>query len=362
MKKIFPILVLVLVAGGAWYFLSSSKPGNGGQAGGTAVQGTQSPAQQGAAETSTAGGSSATAAGAGSLAGQGGESEEATADENVKPATDLYKNANDAFEAVRKGATDYDDLILEQFAELGEDCSWCPEFYGMVKQSMLSGDTPDDQKSYYAEILSVSGKPENLAVLIDAIKGAKDQDAADVYAEALEVAMGNEKTVGFLGEQLDTDNQVLKESLIAAITNHGSPLAIDLLYKETVKHKDADGYYSLGIGLGEVIPEEQSLPFLTNLANKRDQYSHLAVKALLNYGTDGLRIVMDTLSNSSDSEFDRKMLEDAIDHVNYEEETEQLVKNVLKTEKNPVVVDFAKQILQEFQVEGAEEGGFSKAE
>lgn len=352
MKKLFPIILLVFIAGGAWYFLS--KPGEHGQ---TEQSGSSNNQPAGTGEIGQPAGGEP-AAGAAATEAKSGEAEDDLAEEeNIRPATELYKSADEAFEAVRKGAADYEDLVLEQFSELGEECSWCPQFYEQVKQAMLSPDASEDQKSYYAEVLAISGRPENLATLVDAVKTAKSEDAADVYAEALEVAMGNDKTVQYLGEQLETDNQVLKESLIAAITNHGSPLAVDLLYKETVKHNDPDGYYSLGIGLGEVIPEEQSLPYLSDLANKRDQYSHLAVKALLNYGTEGLRMVMDTLNNSSDPEFDRKMLADAIDHVNYEEETEQYVKNVLKTSKNPVAIDLSKQILQEFQVEGDDPEG-----
>ena len=147
------------------------------------------------------------------------------------------------------------------------------------------------------------------------------------------------------------ENELLQESVVAAITNHGSRLAVDVLYKHTVESGDPDGYYSLGIGLGEIIPEEESLPYLTELATKRDPYSHLAVKSLLNYGTDGLKTVIEILENSDDPEFDRQMLEDAVDHVNYEEETEGYLKQIMSNTEKPVVTEFAKEILEDFELE-----------
>lgn len=275
--------------------------------------------------------------------------------EEIRPATELYNSAEEAFNAIKKGSESYDDSVLEQFSDLEKDCRWCDELYNKVQEAMLNASTEEEQRSYFAEILASSGKPENIAALISAMKDAKSEDDADTYLEALEITMGDDKTVDYLSSQLDTDNEKLKSSLIAAITNHGTPLAIETLYEQTVQSGDTDGYYSLGIGLGEVIPDEESLPFLTELVNKRDQYSHLAVKALLNYGVDGLRVVFDTLELSSDAETDRKMLKDAIDHVSYEEETEAYAKEILNKSKNPVVQDFAREIIKEFDVEDLED-------
>jgi hypothetical protein len=220
---------------------------------------------------------------------------------------------------------------------------------------MLDPESSDDQKSYYAEVLAISGEPSNIETIVNAIKEAPDPDNADLYAGALEVTIGDDDTVKYLQTQLDTDNSKLHDSVLAAITNHGSPLAIQTIYDETVKNGDPDGFYSLGIGLGEVVPDEQSIPLLTELANKRDDYSHLAIKALLNSGIDGLRVVIDTLNASTDLEGDKKLLKDAVDHVSLEDETEAYARELIKTSSNPLVLNFANQILEEFEVEEDDE-------
>lgn len=354
MNKIFPIVLVIILVAGAWYFIASpdekptpDKTSSSTRSGDTGVK-----------QDDTSGPDKDRTSGVPGQSDQVTDIDDDLYEEDIRPATDLYNSAEDAFEAVKKGAVDYDDLVLEQFAELGEDCTWCPDFYSEIKTAMLEPDASEDFKSYYAEILAISGKPDNLETLIDAIKEAQDEDSADIFAEALEVTLGDNKTVEFLGNNLESDNELLKESVIAAITNHGSPLAIDLLYQETIKEKDPDGFYSLGIGLGEVIPDEESLPYLTELANKRDSYSHLAVKALLNYGVEGLRSVVDIISNSQDNEVSRQMLEDAIDHVNFEEETEEYVKELAKSATNPVVKQFAKEVLEDFELEEDEEEEF----
>jgi hypothetical protein len=73
---------------------------------------------------------------------------------------------------------------------------------------------------------------------------------------------------------------------------------------------------------------------------------------------DGLRTVFDELETSRDPEGDRKMLKDAIDHVNFEDGLEEYLKQKIETTKQPVVSEFAKKILEEFS---QQEGGQSLA-
>ncbi|NLF24101.1 MAG: hypothetical protein GX589_00375 [Deltaproteobacteria bacterium] len=353
MKKIFPLILVLLVAGLIWYLTSSDQ--------------SSTPAPSSAAKTSTDNkGSKAARAASTTRKDDGGLSERqgrpssepqegGEEDLTIRPAAEMYKSAEEAFEAIRKGSVDYDDLILEQFSDPGEDCSWCPEFYSQIKDELSSPETSDDQKSYYAEVLAISGKVENISALIDAVRNAPNQETSEIFAEALEVTSGSDASVKFLGEQMDTDNQLLKESLVAAITNHGSKLAVDTLYRKTVEAGDPDGFYSSGIGLGEIIPEEESIPALTELAGKRDAYSHLAVKALLNYGPEGLRIVNDIITNSPDTEVNKQLLQNAEDHVNYDEQTEGMLKEIVASSKSQVMVDFAREQLKQMEEEARED-------
>jgi len=52
------------------------------------------------------------------------------------------------------------------------------------------------------------------------------------------------------------------------------------------------------------------------------------------------------------------MLKDAIDHVNYEEETEEYLRKLVGSAKDPVVLQFTKEVLADFDLdeEDFEEG------
>lgn len=274
-------------------------------------------------------------------------------DEEVKPAIDLYSNADEAINSILKGAKDYDDLILEQFAQMPKNCSWCADFYARVNEMMLA-EKDEDTKSYLAEVLSISGSVENAATLINAIKNSGNDVDADIYAEALEIAMGDNDLVSFLSNNLDTDNELLKESVLAALTNHGSREAIESIYDFTVKSGDPDGFYSLGIGLGEIIPDETSYPLLRQLAEKRDSYSHLAIKALLNSGDQGLKEVVNIISSSPQDDTTRQLLNDAVDHVAYDEDTEAYLQELRKNSSNPLVKEFVENIMDELELESSD--------
>ena len=280
--------------------------------------------------------------------------------ENIRPAAAMYTSAQQAFDAVLKGAKDFDDSILEQFTEPGSDCSWCPQFYSLVHENLTNPATPQDQKSYLAEVLAISGRTDNIQVLVDSIKNAPSSNDADIYAEALELALGDDSITRVLGEQLVTTNDTLREASVAAITNQGSLLAAELLQKHIEQKNDPDAYYSVGIGPGEFIPDASALPFVQEQVAKRDQFSPMWAKALINTGVDGVRMVFEQLEISNSPDADRALIKDAIDHVNFEDGIQELTNNVIATSKNPVAVDFAKQIQNEFaQADVEDENGIT---
>lgn len=272
-------------------------------------------------------------------------------EEDIKPATEVYSSADQALEALKNASKSYDDSVLEQFAEPDPSCTWCEGMYASLTRLIHSPDTNPDEKSYYAEVLAISGRVNNIKALVEAIKAAPNADEGDIYAEALELAIGKDDVTSYLGGQLEGANESLRESLVAALTNQNSRLAAETLYKSAVERGDADGYYSSGIGLGEFIPDEEALPFLQEALLKRDQFSHLATKALLNSGADGLRMVLDSLESSKDADFDRRMLKDAIDHVTYDEEVESLLKERLNVTKQPAAKEFVEEALKSFSTE-----------
>ena len=277
----------------------------------------------------------------------------------ILPASKAYKSADEAMAAIRKGAADYDDSILEQFTEPGEDCAFCPELYKNIKDTISAGGLPSEQLSFFGELLAISGRPENLQSLVDSIKSAPNNDVKEALAEALELTVGKEDVTTFLGTQLSESDARVKEAAVAAITNQGNRKAAELLYKAATEKGDPDGFYSQGIGLGELVPDDDTIPYLQGLVAKHDQFSHLAVKSLLNAGIGGLRTAMDTLSLSKDPEADRAMLSQAVDHVSYDEETEAYLTKISSESKNPVLKDFADRVLQSFK--GQEEADAAAA-
>ena len=270
--------------------------------------------------------------------------------EDIKPATDVYANATEAYDAVLKAAADYDDIVLEQFANL-RNCSWCPEFFDSIKEKVVSKDLSENDRSYLAELLAVTGNVDNIKTLIEAYKNDTTDGEREVFIEALELSSGSEELLNYLKEELNTQDEALKESILAAVTNNGSTKAIEALYNETLKSGDKDGFYSLGIGIAEIIPEKEAIPYLVEIANKRDDYSHLAIKSLLNDGADGLREVVEIISRSNNSEENKRLLQDAIDHVGFDEDTERYVDNILATSSHPDVIAFAKEIKEDLASE-----------
>jgi hypothetical protein len=343
MKKVLSLLVVIGVIGAGWWFYNNNNASieNGASttqptfvdssSGGAPAPETES-ASQGAPRDTLI--NSMSNSGAGEM-------------DEVKPAAEAYANAEDALAAAMKGAKDFDDSILEQFTEPGPDCSWCPAFYKSIQDFVMNPSSPQDQKSYMAEILAISGRAENVQTLVDAIKNAPNANEADLFAEALELTLGKDEVVKVLGEQLSTTNDTLREASVAAITNQGTRQAAEILAKHVQERNDPDAYYSVGIGPGEFIPDEEALPFVQEQVQKRDQYSAAWAKSLVNAGLPGLQSLFEQLENSNNPESDRALIKDILDHVNYEDGIKELADNVIANNKNPAGIELANQIKSE---------------
>lgn len=302
-----------------------------------------------ASSQSDVGSTSENTTGPSSQAKTGDNDSDGLIDQQARPATDIYQNAEEALKAVRDGAKNYDDLVLEQFTELGPHCSWCDSFYQSLRELTFGADTSTDERSFYSELLAVSGRVDNIEALLQAAEAAQGQDAGQVYAEALELTVGGDDVVNFLGSKITSSPPELKETLVAAISNQGSDLTVNTLYRATVEMGNPDGYYSQGTGLGELIPDEASYPSLKEFISKRDDYSHLAVKALFNSGTDGVKAAFEVLGTAADPEKDRKILKDAIDHLSFEEGLETFLKTNGLNHPNPALAELSKQALEAFE-------------
>jgi len=268
------------------------------------------------------------------------------------PASQQFKTAAEAIDAVKKGAVDYDDFLLEGFVQLG-DCSWCNTFYPEVTKLLRDPSLGIDERSYYGELLAVSGKLDNIKEIVKSLEGSKNDDEKDMYAESLELAVGGNDMVQYLSSFMDNANDSLRESAVSAISNQGSRLAAELLYKDAVSGagKDHD-YYSLGIGFGEMVPDDDALPFLQDLVIKRAPHSDLAIKALINSGLPGLTIVFDSLASETDEAKGKKLLTDASDHVISDDPVVKFLTKASQNSNYPQFLkDFAKQSLEEAEAD-----------
>ncbi len=337
-------LVLALLLGGAWFYNSKNEQSA------TTPLSTQI--------TSTTGQNSAAPQPAGESRGEVFEKkigdshiardQDGFIDREMVPASQKYKSAEEAIAAIKTAAIEYDDFVLEEFVQL-KDCSWCDEMYSQVAKLMNDPSIDIDQRSYYGELLAVSGKLENVKALVAGLEQAKGDDEKDMFAESLELAVGNDEMVSYLSKYLENDDEALRESAVAAISNQGSRFAAETLYKDLLsgKAKDHD-YYSLGIGLGEMVPDEEALPFLQDLVIKRDQYADLAIKALINSGLHGLTIVFDSLASEKDEAKGKALLVDAIDHVISEEGVDKFLTAATKNDNYPPFLkEFAANALEE---------------
>ena len=342
MKKILPILVILLAAVGIGYNFINKEHTSDTTTGSANNFPTVNPASN---ANGGMGEIPATPDSDVKLEGSDGDSSGVI--DEVKPAAVAYKNAEEALAAIKKGAADYDDTILEQFTNPGEDCTFCTQVYADLKDLLSSTSARNEEKSFYAEILAISGRVDNVKTLVEGYKNGASTESRELYGAALELTTGKDDVVKYLGTELATDNPELKESIVAAMTNQGSSLAFDTLFKSIVSSKNVDGFYSMGVGPAEMILNEEGLAKAQEYAQKRDEYAPLAVKAMLNSGLPGIKSVIDIISASNDQAANDKLLANAVDHVGYDENVEKYFKEKAN-DSNPSVRKFAEAVLKDY--------------
>ena len=234
MKKLLVTIVLLVGVLVTWFFVRGQNPSTTDQP--TSV--TKNDTDSNTSTTSKMSGGMSKLDGTDSNGEDADENGDAQGmvDQEDRPATDLYKTADEALKAVKEGAARYDDMVLQQFTQLGPDCSWCDPFYKSVRDTLFTDATlPSDQKSYFAELLAISGRVENINGLISAVEANPTGDNAELLREALEMTSGKDDVINYLGGKLsNVQDPALKESIVAAVSNQGSALAVDTLYKATV--------------------------------------------------------------------------------------------------------------------------------
>lgn len=287
------------------------------------------------------------------------EENEVTEVERAKLDVVAQENYQSFADAALKGDTD----VLKKFTKLDPSCKWCDKFYDQLYTSVQNPDLNPKQRSAFARSLANSGRVENVQRLVDTIHDASARrEPVGDYTEAIahitdpdsenEQNVNNDGTttppeiVDILTQQLNDPNPYLQQAAVSALTKDGSLKAVNTLYEHSLEKADVDGYYSEHMGIGTMKPKPEAVGRLEELAAARNGFSHLAVKALLNYGPDGLSKVISILNSSPDPEFDQKMMSGAVDRVKLDKATVKALEG-LTNSAQPALRNFANQVMDE---------------
>ena len=260
-----------------------------------------------------------------------------------------------AFRVVRQAAQTNDQAVLAEISQMNQDCEWCDSFYDQTRRALSGADLTPKERAYLASVLARSGRTDNVRQLVQLMEEAANHPEAGVnpgtYSNPLEDVPVGPEIVDQIAADLASNNPFLREAAVSILTKQGTVSAAEQLYNHTVERGDPDGYYRAGIGIGEMKPKAEALEYIEQLVNKRDQYSHLAVKALLNYGKEGLDRVVAIFGQSSSYEMDKLMLRGAIDHISSAPEMLTYVEGLSQSAGSKAIRELAKDVLREHEMD-----------
>jgi hypothetical protein len=273
------------------------------------------------------------------------------------PKASVDTVTHQAVALLRQAAESNDKEIYKQIGALPKGCRGCAEFFEQTRGILADKGLPYDQRLFFAGALAASGAPSNQSFLLGEIrKAANDPAGADVSAAALARQLERQQQGGPISDEvidelsndLSEENPYLRDAALSILTRQGSLQAAQSLYSYTIENQDRDGFYRQGMGLGHITPSQEAFPFLRDLVRRRDQYSHLAVKALLNAGQDGISEVISLLSEVEGAKPDKGLLQNAVDHVPVYGAALRQMDN-LRGSANPTVRELAQQVVREHQ-------------
>lgn len=229
------------------------------------------------------------------------------------------KAAKRALQLLIQAAEKDDKNFLKEISKAGSKCYGCDPFYKEVKSLLSAQDIPNSLKWFLSDALVRSGVAENQQIVADraaeAAKHPESGESSTVFSDAMADAPLASSVVDSVSSNLDSPNPYVRDMALTVLTRDGTLQSAQKLYEFTVQQKNSDGFYLENMGLGRMKPEPETLPFLEGLVRQQDQYSHLAVKALLNYGIDGIKRVASILSEVG-SGADKSLMVYAVNHVN----------------------------------------------
>lgn len=263
--------------------------------------------------------------------------------------------AEKAFNLLSQAAKNNDKSLLDEIGKLDPNCAFCDEFYKRSRQQLTSSELRSDERAIFASALARSGRSDNISQVVDLMESAGQhpelQDSPSVYANALDETTLEAPVIDDISEGLNSENRYYREAIVSLLTQQGTKDAAERLYQHITEQGVKDGYYNSGMGIGKMYPQPDAIPYLEELARQRDQYSRLAIDALLNSGREGLDRVIALLGDSKDYQSDKSLLKNAVDHISRDPETLAYLKTLSKTAKQQAMREVAQQVLAEKQID-----------
>lgn len=267
----------------------------------------------------------------------------------------LPETAEKAFNLLSQAAKNNDKTMLDQVSQLGPNCAFCDEFYKRTRQQLTSSELRSDERSVFASALVRGGGTANVNQVVDLLQSAGEhpelQDSPNVYADALGDTTLAPEIIDEISAGLESENRYYREAIVSMLTQQGTKEAAQKLYDHVIEAGIKDGYYNSGMGIGKFNTQPDAIPYLEELALKRDQYSGLAIDAILNTGREGLDRVIALLSDSKDYQSDKKLLRNSVDHIDRDAQTLAYLKTLSKTGKTQAIRELAQHVLAEKDIE-----------
>lgn len=271
-----------------------------------------------------------------------------------------FDSAAQALEAVLRAAATDDGTMLDRFANLSPDTPWLKELSSSLIDLVKNPSTDREKRQYLANILGISGQPENTKFLFEELAKATTDEQIETFATAIDLTGGPAETTQFLGTVLDSDNANVRTAALSALTNQDSLEAVQLVYNHTLKSGNPELGLDQGVGFSEMFPDDKTMPFFTDVLSKGDEYSILAVRPLARTGESGISKILDVTLQHKGGPFEEKVVSQLA--LDLDEETlEYLTKvkndasNSARAELAGKVIDKLKQLEAEAEAESGSE-------
>jgi hypothetical protein len=231
-------------------------------------------------------------------------------------AARIYSTAEQALPFVEEFLSTGLTETLAEFTGIQGDCSWCAELFQQLGDMIADTSTPEEERFRAAMLLSGTARVEAAEVLIEKAEQDPTFGVRTVLFESLARVPPTPEIIALYNQKLqDNDAEKIREALVAALGFGRSLEAAQALYRDITLHNDTDGFARDRIGLAYFNADASALPYIRSLVDKRDEFSALAFRSLLNSGEQGMQIALEILEANPNDSFFAEIVQDAPKYV-----------------------------------------------